>query len=620
VKNFLLGWLGAFLLMSPAVAGADIVISAQASPQQVGVGENITLRVTIEGQANINGSPALPDLPDFQVYSGGRSSNFTFINGQVSSSLQFTYILVPKHAGNFTLGPVTLVYDNKTYSTAPMTIMVGSGGAPRQAPAPSGGSTAPGAAPAPVASPGRHGNDPVFITTQVDRHEVYVNEPLVLTFRFYHRIPILAQPQYTAPSTGGFWAEDLPPQREYVATVNGVEFQVTEIKTALFPTTAGKLSIGPATLVVQVEDFNRRSADPFADDFFRNFFSGGRQVGLKSEPIAIKVKPLPAEGRPVEFTGTVGQWALSARLDRQSAKVGEAVTLEVRVFGVGNVKSVGKIELPPVTGFKVYDTISSTDVQKQDYRVRGVKTYRTLLRPEVTGTLTVPPIAYAYFDPKTGRYERMQVPALQLKVAPGEAQAQNFPAPGLSAAPEQSAPGVKVMAKDIRYLKLQVPLTGQTPPRPLEFWLAGFGLPALGLAGIWLWRRRQDKLAADPVYARRRAAGRSARAALHQAHLARNRKDAQGFYSALSLSLMGYLADKLGLSRSGVTQREIVRRLLLAGGEEKKVTQLTELLDECDFARFAPGDREAAAMEQHEALAESLLTEFSRMLAKEAKA
>ncbi|NTV53518.1 MAG: protein BatD, partial [Candidatus Firestonebacteria bacterium] len=349
------------------------------------------------------------------------------------------------------------------------------------------------------------------------------------------------------------------------------------------------------------------------------FFSGGRQVALKSEPITIKVKPLPGKGRPAEFSGTVGQWALSARLDRQTAKVGEAVTLEIRIFGEGNVKSVGKIELPPMSGFKVYDTISSADVQKQDYRVRGVKTYRTLLRPEVTGTLTVPPITYHYFDPKTDRFEKVQVPALLLKVSPGEVQNQVFPATGAPAAPESSAPGVKVMAKDIRYLKLAVPLTGADRAWPPEFWITGFLLPPLLLAGIWFWRRRLDRLAADPVYARKRAAGRSARAALHQAHLARNRKDAQGFYTALSQALMGYLADKLGLSRSGVTQREIVRRLSQAGGVENKVAQLTELLDECDFARFAPGDREAAAMEKHETLAENLLTDFSRMLEKERK-
>jgi hypothetical protein len=618
VKQIFLGLIGIVALQAAVAGAADISISAQAVPQQVSVGENVTLQVTIEGQANINGSPALPDLPDFQVYSGGRSSNFTFINGQVSSSLQFTFILVPKHTGTFTIGPISITNNNKTYSTSPIQIVVGGGGAPRQAPAPV--ANAPAGIPnAPAPAGNRHANEPVFITTQVDRHEVYVNEPVILTFRFYHRIPILAQPQYQPPSTSGFWAEDLPPQREYVTTLNGTEYQVTEIKTALFPTSAGKTAVGPATLVVQVEDFNRRAADPFADEFFRSFFSGARQVGLKSEPIQVKVKPLPTKGRPEDFSGTVGQWALSARLDRQTAKVGEAVTLEIRVFGEGNVKSVGKIDLPPMTGFKVYESISSSDVQKQEYRVRGVKTFRTLLRPEITGDLTVPPIAYSFFNPKTERFEKMQVPALHLKVTAGEVTTQAFQGQGVNSVPEAGAPGVKVIAKDIRYLKIQVPLNGPEKILPLEFWIAGFGLPPLLLAGSWFWRRRQDKLASDPIYARKIAAGRSARAALHQAHLARSGKDSQKFYSALSLALMGYLADKLGLSRSGVTQREVIQRLIESGAPEAKVTQLTELLDECDFARFAPGDREAAAMEQHETLAESLLTDFSRMLEKERK-
>jgi len=239
---------------------------------------------------------------------------------------------------------------------------------------------------------------------------------------------------------------------------------------------------------------------------------------------------------------------------------------------------------------RVYSSaLSSSDIQKQNYHVRGVKTFRTLLRPEVTGTLTVPPLAYSYFDPKTEHYEHVQIPAQHLQVGAGDAPTQAFPAQGFVSSPEQSAPGVKVMANDIRYLKLQVPVTGQQKSFPQEVWIIGFVFPPIVLFLVWFWRRYKDKLDSDPVYARKIAAGRSARAALHQAHLARNHKDSKVFYASLSLSLTGYLADKLGLSRSGVTQREIIGRLIKAGAEPKKISQLTELLDECDFARRSAG-------------------------------
>jgi hypothetical protein len=618
ITPFLLVLLG-FLAVS--ASAQEISIQAQAEPRQVNVGENIRLQVVIEGQVNINGEPKMPDLPDFQVYKAGSATNFNIINGRVSSSLQFTFILVPKHTGTFTIGAVSIGYNNKIYSTAPIQITVGGGTGSRAAPgtAPVSPGNAPPVAVGNAGGASKHANEPVFITTQVDRHEVYMNEPVTMTFRFYSRIPILSQPQFQPPSTSGFWSEDLPPQKEYIATVQGVEYRVIEIKTALFPTTAGKLTIGPATLVVQIEDFNRRSMDPFADEFFRNFFSSGRQVALKSDPIQVLAKPIPEKNRPSAFSGTVGKWALSAKLDRQIAKVGEAVTLEIRIFGEGNVKSVGKMDLPPFTGFKVYDTISSSEVQKQEGRVRGVKTYRTLLRPEVTGNLLVPAIGYVYFDPRSEKFERVQVPELNLKVLPGDAREATVSA-GTVGAAEASAPSVKVMAKDIRYLKTQVSLDKAAKSWGPEFWLAGFGLPPVLLAVIWFWRRQQDRLAADPVYARKLTAEKSSRAALRQAHTARMHKDSPRFYSSLSQALMGYLADQMGLSRSGVTQREITQRLAKAGAEESKINQLAELLDECDFARFAPGELNETEMESHEQLAEGLLTEFSRVLGKEKKA
>lgn len=150
-----------------ASGGQDISISATVNPQQAAVGENLQLVVTVEGKVNLNGDPQLPDLPDFQVYNGGRSSNFSFVNGQIYSSLSFTYVLVPKHSGIFTINPITIVYGKQTYSTQPLTVTIGNAGhgggaAPAQ---PQAAAPQPGNAnPAPQA-PSGHENEALFITT-----------------------------------------------------------------------------------------------------------------------------------------------------------------------------------------------------------------------------------------------------------------------------------------------------------------------------------------------------------------------------------------------------------------------------------------------------------------------
>ncbi len=612
--------LAVLLFNQPLLTSAqDISIKAVVKPKQASVGRHIQLVVAIEGKANLRNVPQLPDLPDFQVYGGGRSSNFSFINGQVSSTLQFTYVMVPKRAGQFTLGPISIEYKGKTYSTQPIQMTV-TGAAQGFTPPGRPGSvqrSQPQARSRPQAGPpgdaAQKENKAIFVTTTVDRRSVYVNEPVILTFRWYSRIPALSQPQYTAPDTSGFWAEDLPPQREYMTHIEGREYKVIEIRQVLFPTTSGKLTIGPAELTVHIQDFQRKIRDPFSDSFFRNFFSTGQRVNLQSKPITMQVQPVPATKRPRDFTGTVGKWSLSAGLDRTEAKVGEAVTLEVRIFGQGNVKSVGKPRLPPLTGFKVYETISSSEVQKKADTIQGVKIYRTLLRPEVTGTLSIPPITYSYFNPRRKKFEQVKVPSLHLKVLPGEVPTL---VPVVGTLPQTTGAGVKIIAQDIRYLKTEIPLHPEAPPLPPLFWIAGFLFPPLGLLGFRAWQKQRDRLAADPRYARKITAGRSAQRALKQASSARLRHDAKEFYAALAQALIGYLADEMGASRSGITQREILWQLHKRGAKEQLITELSELFDETDFARFAPSERESAAMAADEQKAIELLTQLGRILSK----
>lgn len=604
-------WLGlaAMMLVLPLAALAqDISIQADINPKQGAVGQPMQLVVTVHGLSFLREEPKLPELTDFQIGSKFTNSQTVVVNGRVDQAIIFNYILFPLRAGQMTIGPIQLDQSGQTYATQPITVTVGAAAGAPQA-----------AAPQPNAPPvqNERNRGAAFVTTSVDRKNVYVNEPVILSFRFYTRVPILAQPQYQPADTSGFWAEDLPPQRQYSQVVNGNEYRVIEIRTLLFPTTAGSLTISPAKLAVQVENFQRRMSDPFADDFFRSFFSRGQVVELQSDPITVQVKPIPQAGRPSAFTGAVGKWSLSAKLDRKEAKVNEAVTLEVRIFGEGNVKSVGKLDLPPLTGFKVYETVSSSEVQKQGDEVRGVKIYRTLLRPEATGVLSIPALAYSYFDPKTGRFEQIQVPSLSLTVLPGEAaapgQAAAVFAPGAETAP---AEGVKLMARDIRYLKTNLPLQPASGPLPGWLWLLGFGLPPLALAGLWGWQRWQDRLAADPRFARRLGADKSARQALRQAHRLRLHRDAKTFYGQLILAVNGYLADRLGLSRAGVTQREILQLLRQRRAEDALLDELTRLWEECDFARFAPGQSDPAALEAHERQAESLLARLGRILSR----
>ncbi|MCD4813502.1 BatD family protein [bacterium] len=606
------------LLPTGYLFAADIKVTAEVSPRQAVVGKQLRFVVIVEGKANIKANPELPDLSDFRVFGGSRSSNFSFVNGEVSSSLTFTYVLIPNKPGKQVIGPVKVHYKGQIYASPPVTVIIFNPNQNRPAqsqPAPQGQSVMPqSTAPQSI---NRRTQEPVFITTEVNKKRACVNEPIILKFKYFRRIPVLSQPQYTAPALSGFWKEDLPPQREYAVRVNGQEYFVTELRVILYPTTSGKLTIGPARLQVAIQGASRQSRDPFNSFFGSGLFSRGQQVSLTSEPISIQVDPVPVEGKPSDYSGTVGKWSMSAKLDRKQAKVGEALTLEVRIFGEGNVKSVGQPKLPDLPGFKVYETVSSSEVQKKEDTIRGVKIYRTLLRPQVTGKLSIPPIHFSYFNHGRKKYERISVPKMELNVLAGETQAENS---GMTQTEEPAVDlGVKIISKDIRYLKTNLPLKPGQAVLPGWFWVLGFLVPPILLVLLRFWQQHQARLAADPRYARKIIADKSAQKALNQARHARKQKDAKLFYTVLAQAVSSYLADRMGVSRSGITQREMIQKLHSRGAGKSLTDELVKLFDETDFARFAPGQADPEAMAMLEKRAEDLLLRFKPILSKEAK-
>ena len=135
-----------------------------------------------------------------------------------------------------------------------------------------------------------------------------VGQPVTYTFRLYNRVPLFSRPNYQPPQMSGFWSEDLPQSPPAQTTIEGLPYNVTELRTILFPTSAGAAHIGSAQLAVTIENLG---SDPFSQDFFAQFFGRAEQKTLQTEPLTVHVKPLP-DPKPADFDGAVGHFALSA--------------------------------------------------------------------------------------------------------------------------------------------------------------------------------------------------------------------------------------------------------------------------------------------------------------------
>ncbi|MBM2844983.1 MAG: Protein BatD, partial [Bacteroidetes bacterium] len=288
--------------------GQDAAFDASVDKNPVGMGDQFTLSFTLRNSGMGGGKNLqLADLSKFHVMSGpNQSSSMQFINGAVSSSITYTYILQPKEIGKFTIGATSIEVGGNVYKTAPLTLEVVKG-----APRPKTQTSAPADVTGQI-------GDNLFLKAMVDRTTVVQGEQINLTFKLYTRVSISNYAVDKNPAMTGFWSEDVENPKNIALSnevVNGKQYRVGVIRRlALFPTQSGTLEISPMEVQTTVQ-IQSRSTDPF-DAFFRDPFGQSVNHTVKSEPIRIKVQPLPP-GAPPSFKGAVGRFTMTTAVDKK---------------------------------------------------------------------------------------------------------------------------------------------------------------------------------------------------------------------------------------------------------------------------------------------------------------
>lgn len=584
--------LGVLLVLVPPTVRAAVNISASVDRTQVALEESLTYSLEITGDVKSLPDPVLPALADFDVYSSGRTQSYNWVNGQESSSVTVNYIMVPKKTGPLTIGPASLTIDGHVYRTNPITITVSS---PTPSPPPTQ-QQQDRTVPDQTAGDRRHR---LYVEAELDRDTIYVNQCATLSFRFYRGERLYASPEYRPPSLTDFWKEDLPPNRKFYRTINNVRYDVTEIKTALFPISAGEKTIDAFTLTAMVADDRRRSQrDPFGmfnDDFF-SIFRQGKPLTLSTQPSQLAVLPLPSAGRPPEFSGLVGSFDITTQYDNTTVAVNEPITAKVTISGRGNIKSITEPSVVAPDDFRLYNAGSEENISKAGYKVSGSKTFEEVFVPRRAGTYELPGFNLTYFDPDQRQYISRHTPPVSITVTPGEGE---FSIPPRAA----DAEDIGYLAKDIRFLKsLDGPLErARTVSSHVLLWLFQI-VPVIGFGIVMIARRRRDHLESDVAYRRARYARKSAKKKLANIRKLAAAADAPGFYSAVADVLADYFGDRFNCSGKGLTRVNISTTFEQAGLNTGLTEEFISILDRCDQARFAPGSGGA----------ESLLEEYAR--------
>ncbi len=608
------------LSCSQVIGQVKFSISAPAS---VAVNQAFQLNVTLE---NANGSnPRLGAIPDFQVVGGPNSStSMQWVNGNVTQSVTYSYVLKPKQEGTFKIGKASITVNGVNMESNELNIAVGKAVAQQQQQQraydpfdpfgqqqqqqqqqqeqqPSDGDMA------------KQLKDAVIFKLEINRGSVYEGEMLTATYKLYisPNIGLSISKMDKIPAFEGFWSQEVemdPKRQPTTVTLNGKQYKEIDLfKYNLYPQRSGSVKVPSAEVgvVAQVQVRSR------SRNFFDDFFNGGRvqqvPLDLKTDAGVVSVKALPENGKPDDFTGAVGKFNFETSISSKEGKTDDPITYSVKISGTGNLKLIEapKFKMPPA--FEVYDPKTKENISNGAAGLTGSKQYDYLLIPRQPGEYKVDSHVFSYFDPTTGKYVTITSPEYALKIT--GAPSKNMNSGGQVGSSKQD---ISVLGQDIRYIKTTVPVFTKNGGQ--FFGSTGFigmyGAPALLFFLLIGLRRRNETMAADVVGTKRRRAIKLAKKRLSVAEKHLKTNDKKAFYDEVSRATWGYLGDKLNIDMAGLSKDNVEDKLQARAVKPETISKLLGLINTCEMALYAPVSDEHTEMKKNYDTAMNLIADL----------
>ena len=621
-------WLWLACAQAPAQAG-QYVLQARVEPQSVQVGEVVlyVLTITHTGQEPPEPKPPSFDAARVKGWSQAgtqRMMQTSIVQGRMTqiNTVEYRYTFMPTREGTVVLPAASITVGGEEHRSNTVTLSVTSG--PPQIALPP---ELEGRIEDPVVAGDRAMQNALrgalFILPMVETSNPYAGQQVLVSYHLCIDADALAKAGLArslaprnaqVPEMAQFLKEnvfDLPQQLRFADRTIGSRTYATAplYQVAVTPTKAGTLTAEPFVLELLVRDaragarggaFGLLDDDPF---FPPSILGGGGWVTVvaRSKELQFDVRPLPDEGRPADFTGAVGDFEITAELDRAPAVADDdIVKLTVKVEGRGDAASLPKPALPAIDGVRVLEEPRS-EVSRRVERnqLLSTKQFEYLLRAGKPGRVEFPALSYSVFNPAEGRYEQIRSAPLALEVAANTNRQDALVAASTAGAP--TAPAARADAgttvtngNEPRYIRegaMTVVAGGIATGDGPWPWLL-LALPPLGVLAAWIVARRRARRRPDPA-ALAAAAAATARRKLRA--VSARTGDASAFHAELADSVRGYFSDRF-MTGPGPTVEEIALALEERGAPAGLAEDVRGLLERCDGARYAPGGIAEKAM------------------------
>jgi hypothetical protein len=542
------------------------------------LGQSTTLSLTFEG-GSPQSAPELPHIPGLQISYVGPSSQFSFINGQTSSTVTHHFTVTPERTGEFVIPSLTAAVDGTRLTSPPLQLKV----------------VQPSAA---SASQIDSGSQMAFMKLALPEDKVYAGEVVTANLEIYLRDDVrnFGNFQFTATPADGFTIGKLKEGQTQRAQIGSRVYTVMPVSMALTVTKTGTLSLGPlaANLTLLISAPNQPN-DPFFQQFgVRNPFGNSgeeqRQISLATETVKVDSLPLPAEKVPSNFNGAIGEYTMTVTAGPTNVAVGDPITVRIQISGRGDLGSLTLPNQPAWHDFTIYPPTSKV-VTTDPLGLEGAKTFEQIVAPQNTDVHELPPFSFSYFNPDTGNYRTLTESSVALAVRSAGA----TPMPPIAAA-QTANPENPAKPEDILPIKEELGTLAQIPVgrdsvEPLiakPAFLALQTLPVLAWLAAFVWRKRTDNLANNPRLRRQRHVAQLVSGGLSDLNKFAAENKSDEFFAMLFRLLQEQLGERLDCPAGAITEADVDVRLVRLGASAATLESLHELFQLCNQARYAP--------------------------------
>jgi hypothetical protein len=555
-----------YVFIFSITAFAQVQFEAKVSKTSLGLNE----RLRIDFVMNFDGDNFTPpDFDGFRVVNGPMQQvSQSWVNGKSSFNKSYSYFLLPTRKGTITISQSTIEINGQEYKTSPVKINVTAAiDIPKN----------------PQDAPQISADDAIHLVAEVSKVNPYINEPITVVYKLYfsYNIGITNWRELDKPKYNDFWSQNIDIKQLQVedGTYNGEKARVVTLrKTVLYPQKSGKLDIEPLSMDVDLElPTNRRN-------MFGQYLTTQASKRVSAGTKVINVKSLPEDGKPLDFTGAVGTFTFEAKPSKTTLKHGESLELKVVVSGKGNLKL---FDLPkPVvpTALEMYDAVHKENVATPLTGMSGSIADNYTIIPQFKGEYPIKSMRFSYFDLNSKTYKTLVSPEIMIKVLDGPESTEAI------AAQNTNNPNKKAIsvASKFEFIKLKTILKPMKQP---DFFGSSlfYGLmlfPFLCIPVLMIFRSKKEARDGDVLGNRIRRSNKLAKKYLSEAKKQFQNKEL--FYIAMEKALHNFLKAKLNIETSEMSKDTIRTILLERKASEHTVSEFIKLVENCEFARYAP--------------------------------